>query len=134
MIKTRVYLDDLLEIQERLITDIWSRLERNTKTFLLRLHDGRCDLYAIERQQATDLPVLRWKPINLGKLKSDSPTKHAEHRSALKVPFTGRHCGRGYVLGLTGICCQMRGMSASKVEFKMIITSYIKRRVSESGV
>ena len=40
---------------------------------------------AIERPRAADLPAVRWKLINLAKLKKDNPGKHAEQRGALEA-------------------------------------------------
>lgn len=88
MTKVRANLDDLLETRERLVADIRSRLDEKVRTFLLRLHDGTPDFGVIERLRAADLPAVRWKLINLRKLKSDNPAKHAEHRLALEALFS----------------------------------------------
>lgn len=87
MTKARVSLEDLLEIRKRLVADIRSRLDEKVRTFLLSLHDGTPDFDAIERPRAADLPAVRWKLINLEKLKRDSLAKHAEHRAALEALF-----------------------------------------------
>lgn len=87
MTKVRVCLDDLLETRDRLVADIRSRLDAKARTFLLSLHDGTPDFDAIERSQAADLPAVRWKLINLEKLKRDNLAKHTEHRAALEVLF-----------------------------------------------
>lgn len=88
MTKARVSLDGLLETRERLVADIRSRLDEKAGTFLLSLHDGTPDFDAIERPQAAGLPAVRWKLINLEKLKKDNPDKHADLRSALKALFS----------------------------------------------
>ncbi|VDC19207.1 nucleotidyl transferase AbiEii/AbiGii toxin family protein [Pseudogemmobacter humi] len=88
MTKARVSLDDLLATRERLVADIRSRLDEKARTFLLGLHDGASAFDAIERPQAADLPAVRWKLINLEKLKKDNPAKHAEHRSSLEALFS----------------------------------------------
>ena len=72
MTKARVNLDDLLETRERLVADIRSRLDEKARMFLLSLHDGTPDFDAIERPRAADLPAVRWKLINLEKLKRDN--------------------------------------------------------------
>lgn len=87
MTKVRVRLDDLLETRKRLVADIRSRLDEKARTFLLSLHDGAPNFDAIERPQAANLPAVRWKLINLEKLKKNNPSKHAEHRSALEALF-----------------------------------------------
>ncbi|KGJ07685.1 nucleotidyl transferase AbiEii/AbiGii toxin family protein [Paracoccus versutus] len=88
MTKTRVSLDDLLETRKRLVAGIRSRLDEKARTFLLSLHDGIPDFDAIERPRAADLPAVRWKLINLEKLKNDNPAKHAEQRSVLEGLFS----------------------------------------------
>lgn len=67
---------------------IRSRLDEKARTFLLSLHDGTLDFDAIERPRAADLPAVRWKLINLEKLKNDNPAKHAEQRSVLEGLFS----------------------------------------------
>ena len=87
MTKARVSLEVLLEIRKRLVADIRSRLDEKARMFLLSLHDAKPDFDAIERPRAADLPAVRWKLINLEKLKRDSLAKHAEHRAALEALF-----------------------------------------------
>ena len=76
--------EDLLKTRARLIADIQSRFDENTKRFLLSLHDGRPDFDAINRPQASALPAVRWKLINLEKLKKNNPDKHAMQRNLLE--------------------------------------------------
>ena len=84
MTKTPVDLDELLETRNQLIADIQSRFDENAKRFLLSLQDGTPDFSAIDRQQAADLPAVRWKLINLNKLKSENAGKHAGQRGQLE--------------------------------------------------
>ena len=84
-----VSCEDLLETRARLIADIQSRFDENTKRFLLSLHDGEPDFDAINRPQAAALPAVRWKLINLEKLKKNNPDKHAMQRSLLEGLFSG---------------------------------------------
>ena len=88
MTKARASLDDLLETRDRLVADIRSRLDDKARKFLLSLHDGAPHFDAIERPRAADLPAVRWKLINLEKLKIDNPAKHAEQRSVLEGLFS----------------------------------------------
>ncbi len=88
MTKVHVSLEDLLETRKRLVADIRSRLDGKVRTFLVSLHDGTPDFDAIERPRAADLPAVRWKLINLEKLKRDNLAKHAEYRSALEALFS----------------------------------------------
>lgn len=89
----RVNLDDLLETRKRLAADIRSRLDEKAGTFLIGLHDGAPDFDAIDRPLAANLPVVRWKLINLEKRKRDSLAKHAVHRSALEALFNQAQMG-----------------------------------------
>lgn len=80
MTRASVSLQELLDTRKRLISDIHSRFDENTKRFLMSLHDGTPDFDAIDR-----LPAVRWKLINLGKLKNENAAKHAEQRRKLEV-------------------------------------------------
>lgn len=85
MTRASVSLEELVNTRKRLIADIQSRFDENTKRFLLSLHDGMPDFDAIDRPRAADLPAVRWKLINLEKLKNENAAKHAEQRHELKV-------------------------------------------------
>lgn len=85
MTKTAVSIDQLLDTRNRLIADIQSRFDENTNRFLLSLHDGTPDFEAIDRTRAAILPAVRWKLLNLEKLKKENPDKHAHQRNALEV-------------------------------------------------
>ncbi|MGC3873744.1 nucleotidyl transferase AbiEii/AbiGii toxin family protein [Halomonas sp. GXIMD04776] len=87
MTKLTVRLDELLEIRAQLIADIRSRLDDDTKRFLLTLHDGQPDFSAIERPQAANLPAVRWKLINLNKLIGQNAEKHIAQRKELEALF-----------------------------------------------
>ncbi|MDI7865296.1 hypothetical protein MRS76_25715 [Rhizobiaceae bacterium n13] len=60
--------------------DLLVRLDDKAMRFLLSLHDGEPDFDAIGLPQAAELPAVRWKLLNLEKLRSQNPDKHAEHR------------------------------------------------------
>ena len=87
MTKTPIALDALLETRKRLVADIRSRLDENTKRFLLSLHDGTPEFEAINRPQAADLPAVQWKLFNLRKLMEQNAEKHAAQRAALGELF-----------------------------------------------
>ena len=53
--------------------------------FLLTLHDGAPDFEAIGLPQTAALPAVRWKVINLARLKEENPAKHAEQREAIEA-------------------------------------------------
>ena len=85
MTKIHASLDELLDTRKRLIADIQSRFDDNTKRFLLSLHDGVPDFDVIDRIQAADLPAVKWKLLNLNKLRDENPGKHAEQRNILEA-------------------------------------------------
>ena len=84
MTRASVSLQELLDTRNRLIADIQSRFDENTKRFLMSLHDGTPDFDAIDRPRAADLPAVRWKLINLEKLKNENADKHAQQRHELE--------------------------------------------------
>lgn len=79
-----VSLDDLKAARARLMTDIRARLDEKAMRFLLSLHNGEPDFEAIGLPQAADLPAVRWKLLNLQKLKEQNPAKHAEQRREIE--------------------------------------------------
>lgn len=85
MTKNPVSLEELLDTRKRLIMDIQSRFDENTRRFLLSLHDGTPDFDAIGRSRAADLPAVRWKLINLKRLKYENSAKHADQRGELEA-------------------------------------------------
>lgn len=85
MTTTPVSLEELLDTRKRLMADIQSRFDDNTKRFLLSLHDGSPDFDIIERPQAAYLPAVRWKLINLKKLRDENPSKHIVQRGILEA-------------------------------------------------
>ena len=83
MTRTPVPLATLLATRLKLVADLQSRLDDKARQFLLTLQDGEPDFAAIDRSQAADLPAVKWKLLNLNKLKRDNPEKHAAQRDAL---------------------------------------------------
>jgi hypothetical protein len=84
MTRTPVDLDTLLATRKRLVTDLRSRLDEAARHFLLSLQDGVPDFAAIIRPQAAELPAVKWKLLNLAKLREENPSKHAAQRDALR--------------------------------------------------
>ncbi len=84
-----ITLDELAATRDQLIADIRKRLDDSTRQFLLSLHEGEPDFTAIGLPQAQTLPAVRWKLINLKKLKNENPAKHAAQREALEALFSG---------------------------------------------
>lgn len=79
-----VSLDELKTAREQMTADLLERLDDNAMRFLLSLHDGEPDFEAIGLPQGTDLPAVRWKILNLEKLKAQNPEKHAEQRREIE--------------------------------------------------
>ena len=82
-----VSLNALTETGKRLHKDVASRLTGTIATFLLSLHDAEPDFGLIGLPNAAELPAVRWKLLNLEKLKQKNPEKHAEQRKALERLF-----------------------------------------------
>lgn len=77
-------LSELEATRERLIDEVRAKLDDNAMRFLLTLHDGAPDFDAIDLPQAATLPAVRWKLLNLERLRSTSPEKHAQQRAAIE--------------------------------------------------
>lgn len=77
-------LAELEAARERLVTEIRARLDSNAMRFLLSLHDGAPDFDAIGLPQAAALPAVRWKLLNLERLRTSDPKKHARQRAAIE--------------------------------------------------
>lgn len=80
-----VPLATLLAARDRLIQDIQARVGPAAGAFLLSIHDGQPNFDTIGLPAAADLPAIRWKLINISKLKAINPKKHAEQRTALEA-------------------------------------------------
>jgi predicted nucleotidyltransferase component of viral defense system len=60
-----VSLDELLEVREKLINKVRSRIGEREKHFLLSLKKCDPDWKSIDLQHAQDLPAVKWKLFNL---------------------------------------------------------------------
>lgn len=88
MTKGPVSLDVLIDVRSRLIDDIHSRLDDAAHVFLLSLQDAAPDFDVIGLPQAADLPAVKWKLLNLQKLITENPAKHAEQKAQLLALWT----------------------------------------------
>ncbi|MDR6101778.1 putative nucleotidyltransferase component of viral defense system [Agrobacterium larrymoorei] len=79
-----ISLDELKAAREQMTADLLARLDDKAMRFLLSLHDGEPDFETIGLPQAADLPAVRWKILNLEKLKAQNPEKHAEQRREIE--------------------------------------------------
>ena len=87
MTREAVTRDALVETRRRLHADIRSRLKGDIAAFLLSLHDADPDFGLVGLPEATDLPAIRWKLVNLERLRRADPAKHAAQRDALESLF-----------------------------------------------
>ena len=87
MTRDSVSTESLEETRIRLHADIRQRLTGDIAAFLLSLHDAEPNFDLIGLSEAATLPAIRWKLVNLEKLKRNNPEKHAAQRSALEVLF-----------------------------------------------
>ena len=71
----------------RLHADIGSRLHGDVAAFLLSLHDAEPDFGLLGLPEAADLPAVRWKLVNLRRLRDTNRGKHAAQRAALERLF-----------------------------------------------
>ena len=87
MTRETVTVDSLIETRARLHADISKRLTGEIAAFLLSLHDAEPDFALIGLPQASLLPAIRWKMLNLQRLKGENRKKHAAQRRALEDLF-----------------------------------------------
>ena len=87
MTRDSVTKESLDETRIRLHSDIRRRLTGDIAAFLLSLHDAEPDFDLIGLPEAATLPAIRWKLVNLEKLKRANPDKHAAQRRALEDLF-----------------------------------------------
>ncbi|MFM8346621.1 MAG: nucleotidyl transferase AbiEii/AbiGii toxin family protein [Bacteroidota bacterium] len=68
----------------QLIMEIEARMTSEIKHFLLRFLDGNPDWNLFPLQGIGDLPAIRWKQLNINKLKIADPRKHTMQFEALR--------------------------------------------------
>lgn len=90
-----VSLEELKAARDRMTTDIIAKLDDKAMHYLLSLHDGEPDFEAIGLPKAAELPAVRWKLLNLQKLKQQNPTKHAEQRREIEEIVSTTHKDSG---------------------------------------
>lgn len=82
-----VTLQELQEARCKLIQDVRSRMDNNTRQFLLGLHQTEPDFNLIGLPAAAQLPAVRWKLINLAKLKEQNPEKYLSQEGEIQRLF-----------------------------------------------
>ncbi|MCP1469362.1 hypothetical protein J3E64_001037 [Sphingobium sp. OAS761] len=80
-----VPLQTLLAARDRLFRDVADRATGGAAEFLLSLHDGEPDFGLVGHPAAADLPAIKWKLLNLRKLRDSNPQKHADQRGRLEA-------------------------------------------------
>ena len=75
MTRETVTRDSLIKTRVRLHADIRERLAGDVAAFLLSLHDAEPDFDMIGVPHASLLPAVRWKLLNLRRLKGENPEK-----------------------------------------------------------
>jgi len=66
-----VTLDELLQAREDLIREIVGKMPEHHRRFLISVKRGEPDWSLLDLPGANDLPAVRWKLENLGKLSAD---------------------------------------------------------------
>ena len=84
MTREAVSPEALTDAARTLHADISSRLHGDVAAFLLSLHDAEPDFGLLGLPAAADLPAVRWKLVNLKKLRDTNPGKHSAQRNELE--------------------------------------------------
>jgi predicted nucleotidyltransferase component of viral defense system len=76
MTSQETLLNGLLETRDQLISEIRSRLDEPSKRFLLSFHALKPDWELSGLPHMRNLPAIRWKLMNLERLKAEQPDKY----------------------------------------------------------
>ena len=76
--------DDYEKTRATLIDTIQQRLTDDEKKFLLSFEMGEPDWKLFPHPVLKDLPAIKWKLLNIQKLKKDNPKKHERMMDDLK--------------------------------------------------
>ncbi|WP_019583058.1 nucleotidyl transferase AbiEii/AbiGii toxin family protein [Thioalkalivibrio sp. ALE16] len=79
-----VPISDLLTTRDRLIQGLHQGLEDRERRFLLSLVEGAPDWSLMDIAHVEQLPAIRWKLQNLGRLRENSPQQFVEQADALR--------------------------------------------------
>ena len=82
-----INLDDLLNTQKRLMTELPQALTPNHRNFLLSLVQATPDWSLVPFNHFQEMPALNWKLQNLNNLKSKNPTKFRLQHEELEQLF-----------------------------------------------
>jgi hypothetical protein len=87
MTRTEVTHDALVQTQVQLVRDLPRRLTGNHREFLLSLVAGEPAWDRMPFSHLKDLPALRWKLHNLGKLRKSNPRRFTAQHDELAAHF-----------------------------------------------
>ncbi len=76
--------DDYLNTRETLISTITQKLTEDDKQFLLSFENGEPNWDLFPVPVLKDLPAIKWKLLNIGKLRKANPKKHKQMINDLK--------------------------------------------------
>ncbi|MFO7830207.1 MAG: nucleotidyl transferase AbiEii/AbiGii toxin family protein [Bacteroidales bacterium] len=76
--------EDYKQTRAKLLEMIYNRLTDNDKKFLLSFENGKPEWDLLPHDVLKDLPAVKWKLINIRKLKKDNPKKHEQMLVDLK--------------------------------------------------
>lgn len=82
-----INLDDLLNTQKRLMTELPQALTQNHRNFLLSLVQATPDWSLMPFNHLQDMPAIKWKLQNLNNLKSKNPKKFRLQHEELEWLF-----------------------------------------------
>lgn len=80
-------LRDLVVVRDRLRADLRDKLTKAHRDFLLGLVQGEPDWTLMSCPYLSELPAIRWKLMNLAKLKKSNPAKFAQQSRELRDRF-----------------------------------------------
>lgn len=87
MTRDEVELDTLVHVQARLLQELPRRLTPTHRDFLQTLVQGSPDWEQMPMQHLHELPAIKWKLMNLAKLKKSSATRFAAQHHLLAERF-----------------------------------------------
>lgn len=76
MMRTKLSLDDLYLARVRLFKALHEKLDDRVMTFLEGFHECNPNFSLIGLPQAENLPAIKWRLLNLNKLRRQQPEKH----------------------------------------------------------
>lgn len=89
MTRDTVELDTLMQMQARLIKELPKQLTPAHRDFLMSLVQGEPAWELMPMQHLRELPALKWKLMNLAKLKKSSAKRFAAQHEMLAERFAG---------------------------------------------